>query len=49
MLALGSHMMSTQQAIEIVGLWLKTPFDSGRHIRRIEKIENSLLRLSKPS
>ncbi len=38
-LSLGAHMMSIQQALEIVELWLYTPFDGGRHIRRIEKIE----------
>lgn len=38
-LSLGAHMMSIQQALEIVELWLDTPFDGGRHIRRIEKIE----------
>ncbi len=39
-LSLGAHMMSIQQALEIVELWLDTLFDGGRHIRRIEKIES---------
>jgi len=38
-LSLGAHMISIQQALEIVELWLNTPFDGGRHIQRIEKIE----------
>jgi len=38
-LSLGAAMISPQAALEIVELWLNTPFDGGRHIRRIEKIE----------
>ena len=39
MLALGEWMMSIHEALEIVELWLKRPFQGGRHHRRIEKIE----------
>lgn len=39
MLALGERMMSTHEALEIVELWLKTPFEGGRHQHRIDKLE----------
>jgi ribose 5-phosphate isomerase B len=38
MLALGERMMSTHEALEIVELWLKTPFEGGRHTVRLEKM-----------
>lgn len=39
MLSLGERMMAVSEALEIVELWLNTPFDGGRHQKRIEKIE----------
>ena len=39
-LSLGERMMSIHEALEIVELWLKTPFEGGRHLLRIKKIEN---------
>lgn len=39
MLALGERMISIHEALELVELWLKTPFQGGRHKRRIDKIE----------
>ena|SRR3972149_6404908 len=39
MLSLGERMMSIQEALEIVDLWLKTPFEGGRHTERIKKID----------
>jgi ribose 5-phosphate isomerase B len=39
MLSLGEEMVSIHQALEIVDLWLTTPFAGGRHQRRIDKIE----------
>jgi ribose 5-phosphate isomerase B len=39
-LSIGERMMSIQNAIEIVDVWLKTPFEGGRHKQRINKIEN---------
>jgi ribose 5-phosphate isomerase B len=39
MLSLGERMTSIQGALEIVDLWLKTPFAGGRHKKRIDKIE----------
>jgi len=39
MMSLGERMMSIHEALEIVDLWLKTPFSGERHKRRIDKIE----------
>ncbi len=39
MLSLGQHMMSIQEALEIIEVWLNTEFEGGRHQRRIKKIE----------
>ncbi|MBN2457183.1 MAG: ribose 5-phosphate isomerase B [Sedimentisphaerales bacterium] len=38
MLSLGERMMSIHAALEIVELWLKTPFQAGRHAKRLEKM-----------
>jgi ribose 5-phosphate isomerase B len=38
-LSLGKRMMSISKALEIVELWLNTPFDGGRHLTRIQKID----------
>ena len=40
MLSLGESMISKELALKMVDLWLNTPFDAGRHQKRIEKIEN---------
>jgi len=32
-------MVSEQEGIRIVDTWLKAEFQGGRHLRRIEKIE----------
>jgi ribose 5-phosphate isomerase B len=39
MLSLGQRMISIEEALEIVELWLATPFDGGRHLIRIQKID----------
>jgi ribose 5-phosphate isomerase B len=39
MMSLGERMMPIHEALEIVDLWLKTPFSGERHKRRIDKIE----------
>ncbi len=39
MLSLGQRMMSLETALEIVTCWLETPFEGGRHIKRIQQIE----------
>lgn len=39
MLSLGQRMMSLETALDIVKVWLETPFEGGRHIKRIQQIE----------
>lgn len=39
MISLGQRMMSLENAQEIVRVWLDTPFEGGRHQRRIELID----------
>ena len=38
MMALGAGVVGTMLALEIVDVWLDTPFDGGRHQRRIDKV-----------
>lgn len=40
MLSLGQRMMSPETALEIVKIWLETPFEGGRHLKRIQQIED---------
>ncbi len=39
-LCLPGRFMEPELARELVSIWLATPFDGGRHRRRIEKITN---------
>ncbi|NLH85270.1 MAG: ribose 5-phosphate isomerase B [Verrucomicrobia bacterium] len=39
LLSLGQRMMSLDTALQIVRVWLETPFEGGRHARRIELID----------
>ena len=39
MLSVGERMVSEEDAIAILDTWLTTPFDGGRHLRRIEEID----------
>ena len=39
-LSLGQRMMSLETALELVRIWLDTPFEGGRHQRRIELIDS---------
>ena len=41
MISLGERMMSEDTALEIVRIWLETPFDGGRHERRIKQLDES--------
>lgn len=43
-ISLGQRMISPETALEIVRIWLETPFAGGRHQRRIELID----RLTQP-
>ena len=38
-LSIGERMIPFETAIEIVEIWLRTPFDGGRHERRIEELD----------
>jgi ribose 5-phosphate isomerase B len=42
MISLGQRLIAFETALSIVKIWLETPFDGGRHQRRIEKIDNLL-------
>jgi ribose 5-phosphate isomerase B len=39
MISLGERMMTEEIALAILRTWLDTPFEGGRHTRRIEKID----------
>jgi len=38
-IALGQRMVSGEQALAIVDTWLSTPFEGGRHLPRIRKLD----------
>ncbi len=38
MMALGQGMVGEKLALEIVDIWLTTPFEGGRHQRRVDKV-----------
>ncbi len=38
MMALGAGVVGEMLALEIIDVWLDTPFDGGRHQRRIDKV-----------
>src|SRR5438045_3507302 len=38
-ISLGQRMMTIETALELVRVWLDTPFEGGRHQRRIELID----------
>jgi ribose 5-phosphate isomerase B len=40
-LALGQRLISIERALDIVDVWLSTPFDGGRHSRRIEMLDDT--------
>ena len=39
-IALGGRVVSVEEALEIVDLWLSADFEGGRHERRIAKLES---------
>jgi ribose 5-phosphate isomerase B len=39
-ISLGERMISVETALEIVETWLNTPFEGGRHLRRIQLIDS---------
>ncbi len=38
-LSLGARFISKEKAIEVIELWLKTPFEGERHLKRIKKLD----------
>jgi ribose 5-phosphate isomerase B len=38
-ISLGQRMMSETEALEIVRVWLETDFEGGRHVRRIQMLD----------
>ena len=40
MISIGQRMMPVETALAIVDTWLDTPFDGGRHVERIRKIDH---------
>ena len=38
-LVLGALFVSAARAKKMIDIWLKTPFEGGRHLRRLKKIE----------
>ena len=41
MISLGQRMMTLETALEIVRTWLETPFEGGRHVKRIRMIDEA--------
>jgi len=39
MISIGERMVSMHDVYEIIDIWLNTPFEGGRHIARIEKMD----------
>jgi len=39
-ISLGQRLISFETALAIVKIWLETPFDGGRHQRRIDQIDS---------
>lgn len=39
-ISLGARMVPLEQALELVLIWLETPFEGGRHVRRIQMIDD---------
>ena len=48
-ISLGARMMDLQTAFRIIDTWLETPFEGGRHVRRIAMIDNPGLSETKAS
>ena len=39
MISLGQRMMTLETALDIIRIWLETPFEGGRHVRRIQLLD----------
>lgn len=40
-LALGARVLKPEEVIAITDVWLKTEFEGGRHVKRVQKIEKA--------
>jgi len=40
-ISLGQRMISEEDALEIVRVWLETDFEGGRHVRRIQMLDEN--------
>ena len=38
-LSIGQRMVSIEIALQILDIWLKTPFEGGRHARRVKELD----------
>lgn len=38
-LSIGERMISFEIALQVLDIWLKTPFDGGRHARRVQELD----------
>ena len=38
-LSLGARFLETNRALQIIDIWLKEPFEGGRHQRRVDKLD----------
>jgi ribose 5-phosphate isomerase B len=47
-LTLGGRVLALEDALRIVRIWLDTPFEGGRHARRVDKIKELEERHFKP-
>jgi ribose 5-phosphate isomerase B len=41
-ISIGQRMVSIEEALEIVDVWLETPFQGGRHLDRVRQIDHPL-------
>ena len=40
-ISLGQRLLSEDEVLAVVETWLSTPFEGGRHLRRVEKLDDS--------
>jgi len=40
-LSMGERTVTLEEALKIVRVWLETPFEGGRHLPRVQKIESA--------
>lgn len=41
-ISLGQRMMSEAEALDLVRIWLETEFEGGRHVRRIQMLDEAV-------